>query len=315
MPTCSVSFKCCRRGILSLAVGLFTLQFAASATAADAKPVRLLTVGNSFSADAMTYFEELAEAGGQKLILRQVVLGGSSMAKHLELATAHEKNPKDGLYGNKRSLKENLLMDKWDIITIQQRSLDSPKLDTYRPAAADLVKYIRKYAPQAEIVLHETWAYRKDDPMFQTSKPKPGDPRTQRAMYDGLKNAYDTIGKELGLRIIPVGDAFIAADEDAKWGYVPAAKPKIEYPTPPEQPHSLHVGWKWSKAGGKDVLGMDGHHASMAGRYLAGCVFYEFLFGVSPVGNSYVPPKLDADYARFLQETAHTAVQKRLGAR
>lgn len=308
------SLRLSRRRLLTLAAYAVLASCSFSALGASPNSVRLLTIGNSFSADAMTYLEELAEAGKQKLVLRQVVLGGASLSRHLDMAKAHEKNPAEGLYGNKRSLKEQLLMDKWDIITIQQRSIDSHDVATYRPAAAELVAYVRKYAPQTEIVLHETWAYRADDPRF-SAKPKAGEPRTQRAMYDGLKSAYETIGRELNLRLVPVGDAFIAADENPKWGYKPAAKPKIEYPTPPDQPHSLHVGWKWTKSGAKNVLAMDGHHASMAGRYLAGCVFYEFLFGASPIGLSYVPPKLDAEYARFLQETAHRAVQQRTGSR
>jgi hypothetical protein len=308
------SIRLPRRRLLTLAAYSLLAIYSFSASAAEPKTVRLLTIGNSFSADAMTYLEELAAAGKQKLILRQVVLGGASFTRHLDMAKAHEKSPAEGLYGNKRSLKEQLLMDKWDIITIQQRSIDSHDVKTYQPAAAELVAYVRKYSPQAEIVLHETWAYRADDPRF-SAKPKAGEPRTQRAMYDGLKNAYETIGRELNLRLVPVGDAFIAADEHPKWGYKPAAKPKVEHPTPPDQPYSLHVGWKWTKSAGKDVLAMDGHHASMSGRYLAGCVFYEFLFGESPVRLSYVPPKLDAEYARFLQETAHLAVQQRTGAR
>ena len=56
---------------------------------------------------------------------------------------------------------------------------------------------------------------------------------------------------------------------------------------------------------------MDGHHASVAGEYLGGCVFYEVLFGETVVGNTFIPPGLDAAYARFLQETAHKAVEKR----
>jgi hypothetical protein len=303
-----------RRLLLTLAAYSLLISGPTTAASAEPKAVKLLTIGNSFSADAMTYLEELADAGGQKLVLRQVVLGGASFTRHLDMAKAHEKNPAAGLYANKRSLKEQLLMDKWDLITIQQRSIDSHDVATYRPAAAELVAYVRKYAPHAEIVLHETWAYRADDPRF-SAKPKADEPRTQRAMYNGLKNAYETIGQELNLRLVPVGDAFIAADEDPKWGYTPAGKPKIDFPTPPDQPYSLHVGWKWTKSGGKDVLAMDGHHASMAGRYLAGCVFYEFLFGASPVGLNYVPPTLDAEYARFLQETAHCAIHQRTGAR
>jgi hypothetical protein len=40
-------------------------------------------------------------------------------------------------------------------------------------------------------------------------------------------------------------------------------------------------------------------------------VWYEVLFGESAVGNAFVPKGLEPDYARFLQETAHQAVQAR----
>ncbi len=44
---------------------------------------------------------------------------------------------------------------------------------------------------------------------------------------------------------------------------------------------------------------------------LGACVWYEVLFGESAVGNIYVPKGMKAAYARFLQETAHKAVQAR----
>ena len=55
---------------------------------------------------------------------------------------------------------------------------------------------------------------------------------------------------------------------------------------------------------------MDGHHANAAGEYLGACVFYEVLFGDCAVGNTFVPSNLDPAYAKFLQESAHQAVQK-----
>jgi hypothetical protein len=39
-------------------------------------------------------------------------------------------------------------------------------------------------------------------------------------------------------------------------------------------------------------------------------VWYEVLFGESVVGNAFVPAGLDTDYARFLQATAHRAVDE-----
>jgi hypothetical protein len=77
----------------------------------------------------------------------------------------------------------------------------------------------------------------------------------------------------------------------------------------PDQSHSLHGGWRWVGDEGKKSLWMDGEHASTAGEYLGGLMFYEFLYGTSAVGNTFRPQGMDADYARFLQETAHKAVE------
>lgn len=126
-----------------------------------------------------------------------------------------------------------------------------------------------------------------------------------------LAKAYRTIATELGVRLIPVGDAFYAADTDVKWGYKPDAtfNPKqASAPGLPDQTHSLHIGYKWQMNGqAAPTLSMDGHHSSPAGRYLGACVWYEVLFGTSCVGNTFTAG-LDAEYARFLQETAHRAV-------
>lgn len=279
------------------------------------RTVRLLTIGNSFSRNAMNYFDELALCGGQTLVVQQATIGGSSMQQHLDKARLHEQDATDpkGLYDSKRSLKDYLTAEAWDFITIQQRSLASHDVATYRPSAEQLAAYVKRYAPHAELLLHQTWAYRVDDPRFHLADPKPGEPRTQREMYEGLTKAYDAIATELGAGIVPVGDAFFAADTDVTWGYRSAGVVDLKsfaYPKLPPQTHSLHVGWRWSTKG-KQMLGMDGHHADTAGEYLAGCVFYEALFGEPVIDNPYVPPQLDADYAEFLRATAHAAVERR----
>jgi hypothetical protein len=135
-------------------------------------------------------------------------------------------------------------------------------------------------------------------------------------MYTGLRSAYDKIAAEFGTRIIPTGDAFHLADTDPSWAYQTDTtfNPKaVKQPELPNQTHSLHVGWRWAKPknGGKIALGMDGHHASMAGEYLGACVWYEVLFGETAVGNTFMPKGLDPTDARFLQETAHRAVIER----
>jgi hypothetical protein len=286
----------------------------APAKGSTGKTVRLLTVGNSFSQNATRYLKDLAAARGHVLIHQPAVVGGASMALHWDKVEQHRKDPQDrrGLYGTKGGLKEMLAAEPWDFVTIQQASIRSHDVATYRPYAGQLVAFIKKHAPRAEVLIHQTWAYRRDDPRFRVAAPRPGEPATQEAMYQGLTIAYMTIALELGLRRIPVGDAFHLADTDPTWGYRPDATfdPRAaKYPALPDQTHSLHVGWSWKKQkDGTYALQMDGHHANVAGEYLGGCVFYEVLFGESVVGNPFRPPALDAAYARFLQETAHRAV-------
>jgi len=279
------------------------------------KTIHLLTIGNSFSQDATFFLDDLAAADGNKLVIKTAVVGGSPLSLHWDKAQLNEKDPadKNGLYGNGRGLKEILKDGPHDFVTIQQRSLSSHDVATYRPFAAQLKAYVKQHAPEADLLLHETWAYRVDDPRFAVAAPKAGEPKTEREMYEMSRDAYRAIAKELGVRIIPVGDAFMAADSDAKWGFRPDKKfdaKQAKAPALPDQAHSLHVGYKWNKnAAGESTLSMDGHHASTAGRYLGACVWYEVLFNTTCVGNKFTAG-LDADYAKFLQATAHAAVQK-----
>lgn len=288
-----------------------------SPAAAESKTVRLLTVGNSFSHNAVHYLGDLAKADGHVLVLRECIIGGGSLQQHWEKAQKHEADPKDpdGFYKSKTNLRDELKADPWDVITLQQYSFISHDVNTYRPHARQLHDYIKKLAPTAEVVIHQTWEYRVDDARFSpTYKSKPGEPRTQQEMYAGLKSAYAAIAGELHIRIIPTGDAFHLADADPAWGFQkgePFHSKTAKYPSLPVQSHSLHVGWRWKKNDmGEFKPGMDGHHANMAGEYLGGCVWYQTLFGKSPVGNAFIPKGLDPAYARFLQETAHRAAGK-----
>jgi hypothetical protein len=268
------------------------------------RTVRLLTIGNSFSGNATRYLGDLAKAGGHTLIHQPMSVGGASMEVHWTKIQANEKNPEDpaGLYG-KRALKA-ALAEGWDVVTIQQASIKSHDVETYRPFAARLRDYVKAHAPKAELLLHQTWAYRVDDPRF--TKPK-GEPSTREAMHKGLSEAYAAVAKELGVRRIPVGDAFHLAESDPAWAFKPDAAfdpKKAVAPALPDQTHSLHVGWTWKD--GK--LAMDGHHANLAGEYLGACVWYEVLFGESAVGNAFVPKGLKPEDAAYLQKIAHQAV-------
>ena len=282
----------------------------------ESKTVRVLTVGNSFADNSLTYLPAISEAAGHKLVVGKANLGGCSFERHWNHLAAYLKNPesKDGspYSGGKSSLKDLLAKDQWDFVTIQQVSWRSHDLATYYPFARDLKNYIEQQAPNARILAHQIWAYRVDDPRFVPEN-EGKEPHTQQLMYTQVRQAYHTLAKELGLDgIIPSGDAMFLADTDLKWGYKPDTAFDIEngtYPALPGQGHSLHAGWSWRKKdGGTPTLNMDGHHASTAGKYLLGCVWFEVLFGDDVTGNPYIPRGFDPCYAQFLQATAHKAV-------
>ena len=298
---------------------LTLLLFTVASFTAEAKTVRILTIGNSFSRNATNHLDDLALAGGHTLIHTPLVIAGASFQVHADKARKNLEDPtaEAGLYTNGKGLKENLVAEKWDYVTIQQASIKSHDFSTYQPFAGILRDLISEHAPQAKLLIHQTWAYRVDDPRFSAKTPKAGEPKTQEEMFRGLTSAYDRLAAEFGAKVIPVGDAMHAADSDPEWGFKPDTAFDVKtakQPELPKQTHSLHVGWRWvkSKDGKKTTLGMDGHHANLAGEYLGACVWYEVLFGESAVGNSYIPKGMDADYAHFLQRTAHQAVQARL---
>lgn len=289
-------------------------------TAGAGRTIRLLTIGNSFAGNSCSYIQQIAAAAGNRVVLGQANPGGCPLERHWGMAQRHEKNPKDegSLYSSGKGLRELLQSGTWDFVTLQQYSLISHEIKTYRPFAANLRDYVKQWAPQAEVLFLQTWAYRADDPRF-TGQAKAGEPATQQAMHEQLTKAYETIAGELGVRLIPAGDAFSLVDNDPAWGYkpVPGFDPaKAVPPTLPEQRHSLYVGytWKTPKEGGAPRLNLDAHHASSAGCYLAGCVLYETIFGQNCVGNTFRPTGMSAEDVLYLQEAAHRVGAARAAA-
>lgn len=285
------------------------LPLTAAENAPPAKTIRVLAVGNSFSANALRYLPEIVkQAGnGQQLIVDHECIGGCSLQRHWANVEAFEKDPNaPASKPTGKGLRERLQANRWDYVTLQQYSMESGRPETYRPYADHLYAYIKKHAPQAEVVFHETWAYRADDPGFRTGF-------TQNDMYRQLRQAYGGVAKDLGCRIIPVGDAFRNAERDPAWGnpfpvpgFVPAS---VVFPALPDQRRSLHAGFSWGDDGkGGHQLHYDGHHAGTAGEYLAAAVWYEFLFKDNVIGNPFVPPGLTAADTAVLQRIAHQTV-------
>lgn len=290
------------------ALSLFAIAWLAGASvlcAAPAKHVKLLAIGNSFSQNATHYLPDLVKAGGDQLTFRTITIGGCPLERHWTNSVAFEQGSTDAL----ARAWTNLTADAWDFITIQQYSLFSFRAETFQPFASNLCAYLKSRRPGAEILIHETWAYRGDDPLY-----KPG--FTPDDMYRAVRKNYEKVATDLGCRILPSGDAFEKARLAPDWGgsYPDAGFDRKAFTSPalPEQKHSLHRGWNWAsgKNGAKE-LKLDAHHANTAGEYLAGCVWYEFMFGRDVTDNAFVPPGLSATDAAILRRVAHETLAEK----
>lgn len=290
------------------------LLIAAFAGAGE-KTVKVLAVGNSFSQNALTYFSNIVTAAGSSTVAVNAMIGGCDFERHMRHADAFESDPEaaEGRpYPGGLSLKDLLTQEKWDVVTIQQASPKSYKPETFHPHADRLIAYIGKYAPQAEIVIHQTWAYREDHSFWGETN------MTTDLMYKGLRAAYDGFAKETGFRQIPCGDAFESARQDPAWGkFVPDLsydRQKAVYPAMPQEKNSLHNSCWWKTKGtrsGGPELQDDRFHANAQGKYLLGCVWFEFFFNQSAIGNAFIPEGVTAEEAAVLQRIAHRVVTEK----
>jgi hypothetical protein len=297
--------------VLSLAFGSF----------ADSAELRILAVGNSFSGNALRYFGDLVKASGNRVVVGHAMIGGCDFERHMRHADAFEANPSGAEgrpYANGQSLRDLLVTQRWDFVTIQQASPKSFRPETYHPHADRLIAYVKKYAPQAEIVIHQTWAYRDDHRWFKEPEKNPGQPADHAAMYAAVRTAYDAFATQSALRLVPCGDAMELARLDPAWGPFaedPAfdAKTAVFPALPAGEKRALQNGysWKMDTKTGRQSLGKDAFHANATGEYLLGCVWLEFFFKTSAVGNAFLPKGVNAEDAAVMQRVAHRAVTEK----
>lgn len=293
----------------------------AASLGAETETLKILGVGNSFTVNSQKYLNEIAESQGVDLVVGGAIIGGCSLERHVKHAKEHEADPETGkqyryqLNGetakNGASLKEILLADDWDYITIQQVSTKSYEEASFYPYTKELIDYILQYRPEAEIVIHETWSHSVNS---YRNKEWGLDPDE---MYAKLHANYGKIGEEYGLRIIPVGTAFQNARATEMWDLEPDGfDPKNHDLTYPEDKHnlpdmskSLNHDYSWRKdKEGQWIVNSDGYHANANGEYLGSLVWYEFFTGKDAREITFKPNGMSEGQAQSLREVAHETV-------
>lgn len=169
----------------------------------------ILSIGNSFSADAQRYLHQIAKADGFKLNAFNLFIGGCPLSRHyrnmLTEEAAYQLQMNGESTGFKVSLKDALLNREWDVITIQQASHQSTDYDNYQPYINKLVEYVRLCQPKAKIAVHQTWAYEQDSPRL---KEKMGY-NDQFEMFKAAEAAYKKAAEEISADfLIPSGTVF-----------------------------------------------------------------------------------------------------------
>ena len=180
----------------------------------DGEPLKVLMIGNSFSICNLREMPNVAEAMGRRLDLVSLFIAGCSLERHWNNVVAATTNAAfrpyrfdrtvDGsktVKDEKINIQEALALDKWDVVTIQQASHLSWRPESYEPFAGSLVAKIRELAPQAKIVVQETWSY----PPWDKRLAKFG--FDQAEMYARLHAAYGALAAKYGFDVIPVGTA------------------------------------------------------------------------------------------------------------
>ncbi|HRE80142.1 MAG TPA: DUF4886 domain-containing protein [Opitutaceae bacterium] len=292
-------------------VCVLLIQICIIVSSSQAKTLRVFVAGNSFSNNATRYLPDLIKEGGHELIMGKAVTGGCSLERHwkaLDADLSSSSDPAGKIYSGK-SLRENFGTEKWDVITLQQYSLQSSKPETFEPYASQLVAFFRRERPNAEILVHQTWAYRSDAAKFGLIS-EGGNATDNKTMWERSRAAYHLMAKTHGLRIIPTGDAFWAVESDSNWSY--HVDPDFDFTSPkkpalPQQVHSLHVGYKWDKEG---KFGKDANHANVAGEYLGALVWYGMLFDENPENVKFTPPGVDHGFAAHLRLVAQQTLRE-----
>lgn len=241
--------------------------------------LKILTIGNSFSDDAMEYVYQVAQSAGiEKVFLGNLFIGGCSLDTHLNNAqnerTAYQyRTNESGTWKsvNSKSINTVVASEDWDFISFQQVSGYSGVSDSYA-ALVELIRIVEPLNPSARLVWHMTWAYQKGSTHVDFPKYN----RDQMTMYNAIVNAVKTniVTNEHIDIIIPAGTAI-------------------------QNVRTSYVG---------DTLTRDGYHLSYDyGRLIASISFVKALTGVSIDGITYTPDGVDANKLAVAIEAVNNA--------
>jgi hypothetical protein len=224
--------------------------------------IKILAIGNSFSQDSTTYLYQMAQNAGVELKVVNLYIGGCCLERHwnniIDDKADYDYQLNGTSTGRYAGIKEVLMEEEWDVVTMQQCSGYSGILESYYPYITNLSKYINEYVPNAKQFIHQTWAYEIDSDHGHFSYYN----KSQDDMYKKLVDCYHIVARELSIDIIPFGDVI----------------------------QKLRMTQPFDYSNGGISLCRDGFHMSYTyGRYALAATWYEYIIKGNILDNTFVP--------------------------
>lgn len=245
--------------------------------------IRLLAIGNSFSADAVEQeLYPLFAAAGKKIVIGNLYIAGCPLEKHASNAAsdaaAYSYRKIVGGSMTKTAdtkMSAGLADEKWDLISIQEGAGHHGQAEYMEPYMTNLIAHLKKTVPSARLIYHAPWAAQQG--------------------YDGVKfSYYDYDQKKMYSMICTATQTVLEKHKD-------------DFALCINTFDAIQNG-RTSFLG--DTFNRDGWHLNMTyGRYTAGCIWYEKITEESVVGNSYHPSSISDNVALVCQTAAHEAAE------
>lgn len=267
-----------RKLLFFVFLSLSCLGFAAK----EARTVRVLAIGNSFSEDAVEqYLYEIGVSGDYNLVIGNAYRAGQGLVSHwMDVSLKNNTFEYRKIVRGQRTVRKqqslrHILQDEaWDYVTLQQVSQDAGRPDTYEPYLSYMIDYVRQHTRNEHMKLgfQMTWAYGPASThlgFFYFN-------RNQQAMYDCIQQTAQWVmlaHREFDF-LVPTGTAI----QSARTSFL-----------------------------GNDLT-RDGYHLDKTiGRYIAACTWYEALFRRRVSEEAFYPATISAEAAAVARQVANRA--------
>jgi hypothetical protein len=243
--------------------------------------IKILAIGNSFSWDATSFLHSMAKHGDIDTKVVNLHIPGCSLAVHWENVLENRADYEyqlNGEFVKMGAIKETLLEENWNFITLQQGSGDSGFAETYNPYLLNLAEYIKEFVPKAKILVHQTWAYE----IITENEAFANYGNDQQKMYEMICFAYQNAAKKLDAALIPCGDVIQTLRKRKEFDFA---------------------------NGGQTLCDIDGYHMHpFYGKYATAATWYESILGGNILENEYLPESeysINPDLIQLIKQTVH----------